>query len=59
MIKNPGLDNILNYLQNEHDRFLRAAESNMFCDTENCYKTAMIIAQTIDNLLQNREKLNF
>lgn len=42
MSKSVGLDLVVNFLEKEHNRFLKAAESGMFCDTESCYKTANV-----------------
>lgn len=58
MGRSAGLDSVVKYLKNERDRFLRAANSGMFCDTQSCYETAHIINQAINDISKNREKLN-
>ena len=50
MSKNVGLDLVANFLEKEHNRFLKAAESGMFCDTESCYKTANVLKEAINIL---------
>lgn len=58
-MKNPGLNNILKYLRSERQRFLKASESGMFCDSDNCENTALAIKWTICDLESSMEQLGF
>lgn len=56
-MNNPGLNNILKYLKSERERFQKASESGMFCDSESCRKTAEAIKWTIWELEASMEYL--
>lgn len=45
-----GLNKILKHLEEEKERFNKAGKSGMFCDSENCLKTAFIIGLGIKEL---------
>lgn len=58
-MKNPGLNTILKYLKSERQRFLKASESGMFCDIDNCENTALAIKWAIWDLESHMEQLGF
>lgn len=58
-MNNPGLNNILKYLKSEEERYLRAYKSGMFCDGENCLKTAQAIRWTIWELEDAMKSFKF
>ena len=57
MSKSVGLHLVVNFLEKEHNRFLKAAESGMFCDTESCYKTANVLKESINTINKERKEL--
>ncbi len=57
MSKNPGLNKVLEYLNSERDRFEKAGQSGMFCDSENCLKTACTIGLAINEINKGIKKL--
>lgn len=56
MSKSVGLDKIVEHLKCEKERFLKAGNSGLFCDSENCLKTACTILFAIDEI--NKIKKN-
>lgn len=57
MQKSPGLNKIIEHLQSEKERFLKASQSGMFCDSENCLKVANIIEAAIKEIDKVKEEL--
>lgn len=55
MSKTVGLDKIIEYLEKEQERFLKAGISNMFCDSVNCLKTALVIGLTITEIKERKK----
>ena len=55
MSRSAGLDKVIGYLEDEQRRFLNAGTSNMFCDSENCLKTALAIRLAITELKEYRD----
>lgn len=58
-MNNPGLNSVLKYLESEKDRYLRAGERGMFCDSKTCHDTAQCIKCAIWDLEESMRKLNF
>ena len=58
-MNNPGIMNILKYLKSEEERFLKAGNSGMFCDSENCLNTAQAIRWGIWDLEESMNTLGF
>lgn len=57
MSKSLGVDKVIEHLKYESDRFLKAGQSGMFCDSEKCLKTACTIGFAIAEINKVREKL--
>lgn len=55
MSKSVGLNKVIENLEKEQYRFFKAGNSNMFCDSENCLKTALAIGLVITDLKDYRE----
>lgn len=54
MSKSIGLNKVIEHLEKEQERFYKAGKSNMFCDGENCLKTALAIGLTVKELKDYR-----
>lgn len=56
---NPGINNILKYLESERDRYFNAGKSGMFCDSETCIATAQCITLVIWDLEESMKRFDF
>lgn len=57
MSKSVGLNKVFGHLKSERERFLKAGQSGMFCDSESCLKTACVIGFAMDEINKIRKEL--